>query len=355
MDFGTFSIRKFTQAELNDQLSNRVNEVFYPYARIDVERIRDYWFICVSGSEKSPRLGYLDLDLSDIYRVHPTYTAHEPVVESTLRQLALYNWEDMDPYLQADKDPKEAFWLRFHVPFTLRVDDNLLGWPRRAPDLSTLDMVPIILDTREEVGEEPDIRFHLNQPETESFVEFTQRTGTHLSSVRERSDTWNFLDIALGFFIKAYFAHGLEQLLWHITTIEALLGQKEDEGVRGPLARRITSILGNTNKEKETLKKQFNELYDFRCALVHGQVFKKDVYKGHLRNARSIARRTLLWFIHYLALIQSAVDEDSTIEHPPSRKDILMLLDLEEDSRIHLRRLVDRIPPGFPYVPEWLE
>ncbi len=50
--------------------------------------------------------------------------------------------------------------------------------------------------------------------------------------------------------VKAFFAEGLEQLLWHITAIDALLGE-DASGLKEKLARRTASILGKTEDEKE--------------------------------------------------------------------------------------------------------
>ena len=90
----------------------------------------------------------------------------------------------------------------------------------------------------------------------------------------------------MGYFVKAFFTDsfekGLEQLLWNITALEALLGEKNDD-LTESLARRISTILGTTKKEKKKIKKQFKELYNFRCALVHGIHFKEEIYIGHLR------------------------------------------------------------------------
>jgi hypothetical protein len=51
MDFGTFRIQKFTRAELSSILQNRINQVFFPWAVLDVDQLAAYWFINMTVTE----------------------------------------------------------------------------------------------------------------------------------------------------------------------------------------------------------------------------------------------------------------------------------------------------------------
>ena len=120
----------------------------------------------------------------------------------------------------------------------------------------------------------PAVHISLDKQETESFIEFVKRTNENLQKLDFEKSGWHFFEIALNMFVKAFFAEGLEQLLWHITTIEALLGE-DATGLTEKLARRIAAICGKTKKEKDNLRKKFKKLYTFRSDLVHGNQFKK--------------------------------------------------------------------------------
>jgi len=50
MDFGLFQIQCFAADELKAIFQNRVNEVFYPRAAIDVKQLQEYWFIYLKVS-----------------------------------------------------------------------------------------------------------------------------------------------------------------------------------------------------------------------------------------------------------------------------------------------------------------
>jgi len=361
MDLGTFQLRRFAADELEAIFQNTVNEVFYPSAVIPVKQLENYWFVYLTQLAPSPKLGRIFVDMSGMDRVSFEYTGYPKVIESALQQLALFDWQadwwkaPSSPIHKQQEKDEEIGWLGFGIPFVLRVDNNLLGSPRRAPDFATLQAEPFVdARTGEEIGEVPVTYIRLDKGETDTFKTSIQRTGNLLGSLGAKQNDWRFLEVALGNFIKAFFAEGLEQMLWHITTLEALLGEK-GEGVTERLARRIASILGKSEDERKAIRKQFKDLYRFRCDLVHGNPFQKPIYVGHLRDIRNLARRTLLWFLHYLENIQGRIPHDQAGESLPTREDILMLLDLDENSRARLAWLIDSLPSGFPYVSQWVE
>ncbi len=237
------------------------------------------------------------------------------------------------------------------------MDDNLLTHPTFIPELPRrLGTDPILDGTGEEIGEMPAVYIPLDENETDSFKAFIQHIGSLFDSLETKDDEWKFLDTALAYFIKAFSTEygDLEELLWHITVLEALLGE-EGEGITERLAGRIASILGKTKKERKDLRKEFKRLYEIRSDLVHGNLPENQTYLGYLREARSLARRTLLWFLHYLAHIQVEIVQGQATESVPTRKDILKLLDLDKNSRLHISRIIDSIPQDFPCVSKWVE
>jgi hypothetical protein len=360
MDFGSFQIEKFTKYELEHTFQNQANEIFYPWAVADVKKLQDYWFLSVKEKKKIPRLGLIEINFNELDYVNLEFTKYPKAVESVIQQLALFDWQiDLwrDPSTSGkntQEQDQETGWYGFEIPFILATDDNLIASPRRVPDLSKLLTEPRINHRTETEYEIRSVLIDLDQDETDSFIAFTQHTGSLLSCLKDRESDWNFFTAALGYFVKAFFAEGLEQMLWHITTMEALLGEK-GEGVTNRLARRIASILGKTNKEKAALRKKFRELYSFRSDLVHGNQFKKQTYSGHLREARDLTRKSLLWFLNYLSTIQKNFLSDQSTESIPAREDILMLLDMDQKSRKRLGKLLSNLPSAFPYNKEWIE
>lgn len=157
-----------------------------------------------------------------------------------------------------------------------------------------------------------------------------------------------------GNLIKAFFADGLEQLLWRITALEAFLGEQK-QGIATSLAKRTAAILGATEKERRKLRKQFDELYDLRCDLVHGNEFKKEAQWQQLFQARAFARTITIWFVHYLGMIAAKLNAGLWPGEAPKREDLLNLLDLSDLDRKRLSVLLNNLPAGFPKFPGWVD
>jgi hypothetical protein len=349
MDFEGFGLRQFTRDELDQLLGNRINRMFFPLAVIDPGKLQPYWFLVVS--ESIPTLEFGE-ELVDLWQpeVDFRYTSFPVAVEGVLKTLALFDWKaNLLMGGEEDGDPKERLWRGFGIPFVLELDDNLLKPPRPAPDLSTLALEPYYPDpeTGQQHGWVPVELIDLNEDETRRFIRFTRRiVGLH-RGLRIHENKWLFLDVALGYLTKAFFVEGLDQLLCHVTAVEALVGEK-GHGVTERLAERVASILGNGDSERQAKKGRFEELYGLRCDLVHGRQLRTQAYVGDLRDARDIARRVTVWFLHYLAQLQALNPQD-----PPDRRECLALLDTKPQLASHLVDLRGQVPT-FPRVPEWL-
>ncbi|MCI0559439.1 MAG: HEPN domain-containing protein, partial [Nitrososphaera sp.] len=299
MDFGSFQIMRFKAGELREVLQGRINETFYPMAVVDTGLLEDYWFICATDESPAPPINPLQMVFPIDFitgRIKLEYSSYPTLLESVLQQLSLFDWqaeywkeESQNETGKTKEEDLARGWHGFHVPFLLSVDDNLLEHPRRAPDVVGLETTPILNpETGEEEGEIPVYDVSLDTVETATFKDFVQRTSTVLTALRQKPGHWHFIEVALGNFVRAFFTrHRRDQLLWHIVTLESLLGEK-GEGVTKRLARRCSSILGSTKEEKREIERQLEELYDFRSDLIHGSEPEKDLYEGHLRRARNL-------------------------------------------------------------------
>jgi hypothetical protein len=285
-------------------------------------------------------------------RVGLKCTEYPEALESILKSLTLFKWEQTPLGWAA-----ASSGFTFDIPLIFQVSESLLAPPMSIPHIRPLEtfLTSSVEDPNEPV-ERPAYRFALKSRETAKFKRVITDVKNTLDNLKiEEIDEWRFFDIAQSFLLKAFFSEGLEQLLWHITVIEALLGEK-GEGITDRLANRIVTILGGTERERQKIRKIFKEdLYEFRSALVHGRKFKKEkeTDTDHLYSARELARRTLYWFLHYLDTIQSGISEGQLNGKIPSREDLLTLIDLDDKGRKHMRWMVDKMPKEFPNVPEW--
>jgi len=358
-----FHIRKFSATELSEVLSSRLNHLFYPLAAADVNELEDYRFLDVTEAQ-APRVPFpifedsLDMDYSPSIRKE--FLQFPTPVEMGVRLLSLWDWDTWSRYgFESPKyrrKPKHKWepgkgWTRVDVPFVLSISSDLLSPPSRFPEIqpfpygSQLDP-----ETGDEIGDAPMYDLQASNDEALKFGESLDEVGNALTRLRAHQSEWPFLEITLGFFLKAFFSEGLQQLLWHITVLEALFGENKP-GLTKLLGTRITAVLGTSDDERKSIKEAFEELYKSRSNLVHGnsKLLEQKVYVGHLREAREFARRCLLWFIHCLDHILTEVANSGSTQVLPSRENILSVLDLNDGAKL----VIDLLPKGFPSISTW--
>ena len=350
----TFFIKKFTKAELDQLFETSLCEAFYPWAVVDTAILCDYLFIVMTEQRPISPLGRINANLAEIGKVRARYSPF-PAIERALQTLALVDWQP-DWTRNDDKKGRAEWkgWLGFRIPFLLRHSDNLLDRPALAPNLSTLDREPYFNPwTGEEEGEKPAHYISFRPDESELFINKIRNIDHLLVSVEPAMEAWPFVGRAFGFLVKGFFSSGLEQLLWHMTTLEALFGE-DQRGVTKRLKSRIGSVLANTASERTELEKQFGKLYNFRSRLVHGDEFGKQVWAGHLKDARDMARRCLLWFLH---LAQVAINAKATglPDGLLKRQEILALIDLDRKATDRMAKVITLAPSGFPSIKEWTD
>jgi len=374
MDFGAFKIRRFRFQELETKLRNRVSKLFYPYAALDKEQlglIAQYWFVEAEALWNVCGIGSLMIPVSNTSRVVFTKyaericTDHPQQIESALKELCLFDWAISDSKyrrgqhigkrVMSDKEDEYEPWLKFRVPFVLEIKGDLLSSPGRVPNTFELST----LSETDSTGEEyvvPEVFIRLDKSETDFFVQFIKDIGNVLHSIKFSTSEWSFFEIAFDYFTKAFFTYpGLEQLLWNIATIEALLLlDEEQEGLTGRLAKRIGSILGKDDIEIRAIAKRFRELYDVRSSLVHGKT-KVKAHVTELVDAYRFGRLALLWFLHYLGDIEVRVTKGETVEGIPTHKEILTLLDIDKIGRHRVEWLMKGLSSEFPYMNDWIK
>ncbi|MGO9265185.1 MAG: hypothetical protein ACLP1Y_07275 [Candidatus Acidiferrales bacterium] len=347
MDFGQFKIVRLSKVDLENIFQNRTRALFYKWAQMPTDDLLGYWWLVAEEKERTPPIGKILVDLTSVGHARWAYTPHPDPTELALQALVFYPWL---PDWGADDD---FDWRGFEIPFVLRVDDGFRGSPfGPIPNTRMLAREPEVdPDTGEEIGDRPTIHFHFDKAETNDFEVFVKAESERLTRLRSFEWSKELIEAGLGFLVKAFFASGVEQLLWHITTIEALFGE-DSGGITERLAQRVSRILGGTEAERKEIRKSFRDLYDTRSELVHGTSTPSDVQAGHLRTARQFARSVMLWFVRWIDEIVSKTDGD--LAQLPKRRDLLRFLDLEADGRNHIKWLAESMPPNFPRVLTWL-
>jgi len=341
LDFGSFLIRRFSPEELFELVGNRSNEIFYPYATWDVSKLSWYWFLVTQRTEEVSKAGTIIVDFGDLDSIRRKPIPNEiSVLCTALYKIVLfdwrpqglqeeigYHWHDLGINFSVERLQKHRYklvwepWYGFKVPIVGKIIPSLIDSPPVAPDTTRLETIPYFNHRGEEI-DGPLKGFSLNEEET---LKFEKSINDKVDLFNDRLlEEWPFFQVSLDYLTKAFlidpFASAPEQLLWHITSLEALLGRSEDKEVVGPLARRLSRILGSNNSQRERIKYQFRKLYQVRSDLVHGNPWRE--YSSlYLYEARNFARYACLWF---LKLARYNREQNKTL---PSRDEILNGID----------------------------
>jgi hypothetical protein len=338
MDFGDFRIVQLLRDELESLLQSEINRVFFPYAYADQSQLAGLWFLEVieeSDAWEPGSGGPMELRGPE---VGLAFTDFPPRVEYALKLLALYDWGTYQAPVPASEKRGHAKehdigWDRFHVPFIISMNENQIWNPQALPDLSVLSTQPDFSPEGEEIGETPVISIFV---EADRFKPEMRRLADLMAETEEKLTTsWRFADVALGYLVKAFFASGLDQLLWHIVVVESLLGDKGDsaDGLMKRLKRRAAFVVAQNEQERSNVKKLVDTLYTLRSDIVHGntELVNSRVYLGHLREARELARGISIWFLESFSNLNREYSKRLIVGSTPTRKEILAAIDVLSD------------------------
>ena len=150
-----------------------------------------------------------------------------------------------------------------------------------------------------------------------------------------------------GGFCEACFSVGMiDKLLYYIIALEALFSERK-KSISAQLTTMLARVLGRNEDEEEIIKDKFEQLYSFRCDIVHGSQMQKSLYSGHIIQAHEFVRRALIWFLHYLNDADARLPVHLPLRHI-SREHLLKKLGLPAEK-------IWGVPPGFPRVQEWMQ
>jgi hypothetical protein len=312
---GSFNIRRFSVSELDFIFSKDISETFYRYALVDSTLLQNYWFMCVS--EENEKFDEFSLEVDT--KVRFDHSKFPKPLELALKRISLYDWYS-DFYER---------WEAPQISYVFKVTSNLLSTPSSVFfDYRKLLTQPhIVSDSNEEI-DVPITIINFSPKEIIAFEEFMlQLEFIFLNLLKVNI---NFIDNALGHFIKAFFSGGIEQLLWHTSTIEALLGNKT-QGLTANLARRAALIIEKEGTKRKNINNQFKKIYDFRSKLVHGnpEIVTKSPDTEHLNMARNISRNIMLWFLYY---ISKNIEDYKNEKSEKIQTKIIDFIDLEPEN-----------------------
>lgn len=234
----------------------------------------------------------------------PYAGAHSGVVEDALFALLLAPWEDWHA-LNTD-------WAGFTIPWVHLVTDDLFVRPKPVPSAGTL------------TWEDATMQDHDGE-----MVEYQRPLAVPLDDAAQPilaacdQDWWARIETATAtalfetpikhFLVRAASSDGMDQVMAHMTAIEAALGLQSDFSKKGRpkhdqigatarLAKRVAILLGDAQAGQD-----YADLFELRSAFVHGRPIAGQVSGKDRILARRLARRVVV------ALVDAANDSDGAL------------------------------------------
>lgn len=324
--FPGFKIVKFTADELENLLNEPGSTTYYPESAVDCEYLSKWPLLVAEGPWEDPILARWD---TPEVGLAPTDHKYPRPLEQTLKKLLLCEWHG-EIYDRGHPDLEK---LTHPTPQLACVFTRPKSPFEPVPPSPSLSSMPIDCVTIEGMPTEvPWISVTLDQghvDRVESDLRRAERTLAKALALPKLEKSLRFsLDLAL----RAQTSSGPERFLFHLITIESLVGGSGQQ-VQETIARRLGEIHFSNERSKKSIRDEIKELYTYRSNIVHGNLEFRDkpLDHSHSIGAERYAISTIWWWVSVLELLTEGVN-DNTLRNV-SREDVLAVLDLSPSQR----------------------
>lgn len=328
MRFGQAHIARFDNDQLRDLFDDRKLSRLYRDHQLDVDRLSWFHWLVVEETVTLPtRIGERALPFlyqsfgGDMGAIDPHASKYPPAVSRALFGLLLAPWEEWHSHGEMD-------WCGFRMPWVHLEGGDIFLKTRQVPSADEL--------TWEPAGHEGDDG-EIIEYERPIIINLDDAAEPALAMIDQ--DYWELLEAARRsplfetpiehFMVHAYFAHGMDEIMAHMTAIEAGVGLRSDFptpgqpkppassphgkriGAKQRVVQRISKLLGDLQAGSD-----YGDLYELRSAFVHGRPIPNMISSANRNLARSLARR----------IVVALVDAANATPAPTSREDFLSAL-----------------------------
>lgn len=296
LTFGQATVRSPSAAELAQLFDAQRLTRLFPAQELEIGRLAQFHWIIVEetvpikdglAERAFPMFGMMQKDLGEI-EVHAG--EHGPALTDALFGLLLAPWEDWH-------SSGSGNWRAFKIPWVHVETGDLFVRPKEVPSADLLSWQPA---ERVKDGE-------LLEVEVPLYVSLWDEAEAALPQLDQ--SWWARLETASGtalfstpikhFLVRAFFSDGMDEIMAHMTTIEAALGMHEDftgplpagikkMAVNKRLAKRIERLLGDAQ-----LANDYRALFELRSKYVHGRAILGKVPSADRAKARRLARKVV--------------------------------------------------------------
>lgn len=300
LEFGGARLRRFAANELRELFDEEQLRRTHPKHKLEADRFAEFQWLVVEemvefDQDKGARiLPDLLIDFSqDFGRIEPHEGRHSGAVEAVLFFLLLAPWEEWAAIAELD-------WRGFQVPWVHTVDKDIFVRRTAPPSPDSLNWtIAIFLDSGGgEIEEEVPLVRNLNDQAEADLPNWDQRYWEIVERARK---SVLFETPIVHFFVRAYFAEGIDEFLAHVIVIEAALGMHADYdqsqriapdrhkrmGASKRTRHRVAGLLGSRD-----FGDQYDRLFDIRSSFLHGRPMG-GISSEDRNEARSLARRVV--------------------------------------------------------------
>ena len=305
VSFGPWRIQSFDAKELGNLVGLARLSRFGLSRVMDVKRLSLFRWAVLEESVpiySENRWRHLFRGWDDVGKVRHVRRQFEPAIERGLFVLSMYPWEERT---EADY----VTWQPFRFPWMYTVKHHIFAAPQAAPDPDTLTWTTRFTQEGEDFEAPGVIDFDtstLHDLEA-TLRELWDRLRSLETPKWDGTDAFN--PLIERFFLRAFGEEDLDQLLWHVTTVDAAVGKQEKDSTKA-IKRRVARLLSDA-----AIGKQFGDYYDIRSGYVHGRQFKDpNFWQRDLAKARRLTRRVVYETLK-LASDNSAWTREDVLKH----------------------------------------
>ncbi|WP_294539811.1 hypothetical protein [uncultured Rhodoblastus sp.] len=190
-------------------------------------------------------------------------------------------------------------WRGFRTPWIHTIDDDLFNEPSPPPSADRLSLEPDYY--QDEWGEEVELERPIALPlDDAAALQLTLLTDSAWKKLVTARATDLFETPIAHFLVRAFLADGMDEVMAHMTAIEAAVGLEMDhrwelrpkphahKSVKSTqrVAARVAALLTDCTSVKD-----YNDLFELRCTFVHGRAGIQKVSTERRIMARSLARK----------------------------------------------------------------
>jgi len=293
LQFGPAALRRFSVDELRVLVDARRLARFFPSTSFEAGRFSEFQWLVVEEEvslERPPEARAVPVLFADLQqdfgRIEPHKGRFPAIVEDTLFFLLLAPWEEWSQMPEVD-------WRGFRVPWVYTTDEDLFVRPLAVPSPDSLSWEPQALT--DSWGDVVEVERPVVLPlEDEAAAAVPAWNGPYYERVTRARASPLFETPVVHFFVRAYLSDGVDEVLGHLTAIEAALGLQADYDRRlrlrsdkGPgatkrVAARIAALLNARG-----FADQYEQLFTVRSAFLHGRAM------GTISTAERVMARKL--------------------------------------------------------------